>query len=177
MEHSGSSRCGAEAISDQLKHLLQGLPFLAERPWQEVGSGRMRIELLNLWRIELLLRADRPASAASADQQQDRLVRVDRATAPDGRCWEYGCQRDDWRLGPDSRLIEPLQFLSSHQRQGLQAALENACCWPDPSACDPIEQFLPAAELVLNKRRSRPPARRQHWATRSRQTQQHAEPP
>lgn len=141
-------RCRAEEVADQLRLVQAGLPFLAERPWQEVGRGRMRIELLNLWLIELLL--------GPGDDQQLQMTLVDRAAAPDGRCWLYGCQRDDWSLGPDSRIVEPLQFLNNQERQALQKKLQQAVCWPEPlTPAAPPLQFCEQIKDHQTPRRSR----------------------
>lgn len=40
--------------------------------------------------------------------------------------WTYGCQRDDWTLGPDSRVITPVELLTPEQRQCLRRRLERA---------------------------------------------------
>ena len=53
-------RCRAEEVAEQLRLVVRGLPFLADRSWEEVGWGQMRIELLSLWRVELLLEAANP---------------------------------------------------------------------------------------------------------------------
>jgi hypothetical protein len=149
-------RCRAEEVADQLRLVVAGLPFLAERPWQEIGWGLMRIELLTLWRIALLLKPS--GSAGGLDMG---LAWVDRAAAPDGRCWEYGCQRDDWTLGPDSRLVDPLEFLSAEQRLALTEELRHAVCWPEPLAEKPATAGGFATPLVLPDRiRSRRPPRR-----------------
>lgn len=147
MEQHLPIRCRAEEVAEQLRLVVAGLPFLADRSWDEVGWGRMRIELLSLWRVELVLEPD-PVEAA--DRQVMSLSRVDRADAPDGRCWEYGCQRDDWTLGPDSRLVETLQFLSGEERSALESLLREACCWPDPLPANPAAAQAPA--LVLDER-------------------------
>ena len=55
MEEHLPIRCRAEEVAEQLRLVVRGLPFLADRSWEEVGWGRMRIELLSLWRVELLL--------------------------------------------------------------------------------------------------------------------------
>ena len=48
--------------------------------------------------------------------------------------WTYGCQRDDWTLGPESRVITPVELLTVEQREALRARLE----------CAPIRwQFQP----------------------------------
>ncbi len=159
MEHHLPNRCRAEEVAEQLRLVVAGLPFLADRSWDEVGWGRMRIELLSLWRVELLLEPD---PAAAADRQVMGLTRVDRADAPDGRCWTYGCQRDDWTLGPGSRLVEPIQFLSDGERHALTQTLQQAVCWPEPLPAAAAVAQVPA--LVLNERirPRRPPRRRKH---------------
>ena len=155
MEHRLSIRCRAEEVAEQLRLVVAGLPFLADRSWDEVGWGRMRIELLSLWRVELLLE---PELEAAADRQVMVLSRVERADATDGRCWTYGCQRDDWTLGPDSRLVEPLQFLSDGERRTLRQKLHQAVCWPEPLPAAVAAAQAPA--LVLNERiRPRRPPR------------------
>lgn len=40
--------------------------------------------------------------------------------------WTYGCQRDDWTLGPDSRVVTPVDLLTAEQRAALQQRLEHA---------------------------------------------------
>ena len=156
MEQGLPIRCRAEEVADQLRLVVAGMPFLAERPMQEVGWGLMRIELLTLWRIALLLKPK--GSDGGLDMG---LTWVDRADTPDGRCWEYGCQRDDWTLGPDSRLVEPLEFLSAEQRLALTEELRHAVCWPEPLAAKPATAGEHAPPLVLPDRiRIRRPPRR-----------------
>jgi hypothetical protein len=161
MERDLPIRCRAEEVTAQLRLVLAGMPFLAERPWQEVGWGRMRIELLSLWRIELLLEPDSTAIAAPYSPDDLGLSLVARAAAPDGRCWVYGCQRDDWTLGPASRVVEPLQFLSAEERSALAVLLRGASCWPEPISAEP------QAPVVLLEERIRPKRRRQRRARRS----------
>jgi len=162
-------RCRAEEVAEQLRLAVKGLPFLADRSWEEVGWGRMRIELLSLWRVELLLE---PAGAAtwgkdpvpSGSWADVSLSLVSWAGAPDGRCWEYGCQRDDWTLGPDSRLVEPLQFLHGAERLELEQLLRAARCWPEPSSAQAQAQPLTAAVVDLEQRTV--PRRRQRGQAR-----------
>lgn len=161
MEQGLPIRCRAEEVTAQLRLVLAGMPFLAERPWQEVGWGRMRIELLSLWRIELLLEPDLMVMAAPNSTGDVALSRVERAAAPDCRCWVYGCQRDDWTLGPASRVVEPLQFLSAEERSALAVLLRGATCWPEPISA---ELQVP---VVLLEERIRPKRRRQRQARRS----------
>lgn len=40
--------------------------------------------------------------------------------------WTYGCQRDDWMLGPDSRVVTPVELLTDEQRLALRERLEAA---------------------------------------------------
>ena len=40
--------------------------------------------------------------------------------------WTWGCQRDDWTLGPDSRVITPVELLSAEQRLALQQQIERS---------------------------------------------------
>ena len=174
MEQHLPSRCRAEEVAEQLRLLVNGLPFLADRSGEEVGWGQMRIELLTLWRVDLLLE---PAGMATSTPATCGLARGESAAvptgrsgavalslvtwagAPDGRCWEYGCQRDDWTLGPDSRLVEPLQLLSGGERLELQQLLRGARCWPEPISAQ--AQPLAAAVLALDER-PRPRRRRGH---------------
>jgi hypothetical protein len=150
-------RCRAEEITAQLRLVLAGMPFLAERSWQEVGWGRMRIELLSLWRIELLLE---PVGGPGPGMPP-LLSLVALAAAPDGRSWVYGWQRDDWTLGPASRVVEPLQFLSAEELSALEVLLRGARCWPEPISTEP------QAPVVVLEERIRPKRRRQRQARKS----------
>lgn len=171
MEHRLPIRCRAEEVAEQLRLVVTGMGFLADRSWDEVGWGRMRIELLSLWRVELLLEPERRGLQTQGSQgsqgSQGRsgelvLSRVEQADAPDGRCWTYGCQRDDWTLGPGSRLVEPIQFLSCGERRALTQKLQQATCWPEPLPA--AAAAAQAVALVLNERirPHRPPRRRKH---------------
>ena len=157
MEQDLPIRCRAEEVTAQLRLVLAGLPFLAERSWQEAGWGRMWIELLSLWRIELLLE---PVGSPGPEMAL-QLSRVEGTSAPDGRCWMYGCQRDNWTLGPASRVVEPLQFLSAEERSALEVLLRGASCWPEPISAEL------QAPVVLLEERIRPKRRRQRQARRN----------
>ena len=167
MEEHLPIRCRAEEVADQLRLVVKGLPFLADRSWEEVSWGRMRIELLTLWRVELLLEPGGKATGAVATAPSNvfggvGLSRVDWAAAPDGRCWDYGCQRDDWTLGPDSRLVEPLQFLGAEERIELEALLRKARCWPEPISAEPHVSAMVLEERIRPKRRRRKTRKRSH---------------
>ena len=158
-------RCRAEEVAEQLRLVVRGLPFLADRIWGELGWGRIRIELLTLWRVELLLE---PCGAAtcgkatvtSGSSSEVVLSKVTWSGTPDGRCWVYGCQRDDWTLGPASQVVEPLQFLSAEGRSALEVLLRRASCWPEPISAEP------QAPVVVLEERIRPKRRRQRRARR-----------
>jgi len=154
MEERLPIRCRAEEVAEQLRLVVRGLPFLADRSWDEVGWGRMRIELLSLWRVELLLEPiRRDVAEPGSSGNVVALSRVEWAGAPNGRCWDYGCQRDDWTLGPDSRLVEPLQFLSAEERIALEALLREARFWPEPIAPEPQAVAVVLEEKIRPKRR------------------------
>ena len=113
------SRCCAAEIQQALRALLAGEAFLADRPWSEIWWGRMRLDLASGWQLEIAI-------------ERDQLGALLWAQAPGGRDWVYGCQRDDWTLGPDSRIVEPVALLEPEQRQQLEQLLREAICWPAP---------------------------------------------
>lgn len=113
------SRCCAAEIQQALLAVLAGEAFLADRPWGEIWWGRMRLDLASGWQLQI-------------DIDRDRLGALMWARSPDERDWEYGCQRDDWTLGPDSRIVEPVALLEQEQRQQLERLLREAICWPAP---------------------------------------------
>jgi hypothetical protein len=49
--------------------------------------------------------------------------------------WIYGGQRDDWTLGPESRVITPVQLLTPEQRERLRQRFEVA---PRPWTFKPL---------------------------------------
>lgn len=162
MEEHLPIRCRAEEVAEQLHLVVKGLPFLADRSWKEVGWGRMRIELLTLWRVELLLEPGRNATTKEGNWGDVALSLVTWAAAPGGRCWDYGCQRDDWTLGPDSRLVEPLQFLIPEERTELEVVLRDARCWPAPISAEPHAPAVVLEERIRPRRRRRTPKKRSH---------------
>ena len=113
------ARCCATEIKLALLALLAREAFLARRSWQEIWWGRMHLDLASGWQLAIEIK-------------RDQLGALLWALAPDGRDWVYGCQRDDWTLGPDSRIVEPLELLTAAQRLELAGLLRQACCWPPP---------------------------------------------
>ncbi|WP_255143372.1 hypothetical protein [Synechococcus sp. EJ6-Ellesmere] len=117
------TRTSAAEIHAAIERLLAGEAFLANRPWSEIWWGLMHLDLFSGWRIAIWIK-------------RDALGVCHAASAADGRNWLYGCQRDDWTLGPAARILEPLGLLSPRQRQALEARLRRACCWPAPAHLD-----------------------------------------
>ena len=115
------TRCCAAEIKLALLALLAREAFLARRSWQEIWWGRLHLDLASGWQLAIEI-------------ERDQLGSLLWALAPDGRDWVYGCQRDDWSLGPDSRIAEPLGLLTAAQRLELEGLLRQACCWPPPLA-------------------------------------------
>lgn len=116
---AGHPRCTAAQIKVALERMLDGEPFRADRPWQQIWWGLMNLRLRSGWRIAIWI-------------ERDALGVLDSATAPDGRDWIYGCQRDDWTLGPESTVVEPIGLLQSEQRIQLERLLRSARCRPAP---------------------------------------------
>jgi hypothetical protein len=137
------TRCCAAEIKSALLALLAGEAFLARRSWQEIWWGRMHLDLARGWQVQIAI-------------ERDQLGALMWAQAPDGRDWVYGCQRDDWTLGPDSQIVEPVGLLDLEQRQQLERVLRNACCWPPPEIR--CELVFPNSiwEPARSKRRMRP---------------------
>lgn len=65
--------------------------------------------------------------------------------------WTWGCQRDDWTLGHDSRVITPIELLTVEQREQLTQRLRAA---PAPWTWGPLPYWdlsnLDEEELTLD---------------------------
>ena len=128
----GSRRTPAAEIARVLERLLAGEAFLARRRWREIWWGQMHLDLASGWQLQIAI-------------DRDQLGALQSAQAPDGRDWVYGCQRDDWTLGPHSRIVEPVALLSPDQQQALELVLRQAICWPPPpGSCG---WFVPMVDL------------------------------
>ena len=78
-----------DALAALLNQAAEGEPLLADRPVAEVGWGSQRIDFANGWRLCVWWLPG------------ERLDRLWAASAPDGGCWTYGCDRwPDWQAGP-----------------------------------------------------------------------------
>jgi hypothetical protein len=106
----------------------------------------MRLDLLSGWQLEIAI-------------ERDQLGALLWARAADGRQWEFGCQRDDWTLGPDSRIVEPVALLEPEQRQELERRMRDAICWP--AAEIRPELLFPSGLWQASTRRRRSQAVRQ----------------
>ena len=129
--------------------LLAGEAFLADRPWSEIWWGRVRLDLASGWQLEIAI-------------ERDQLGTLLWARAADGRNWEFGCQRDDWTLGPDSRIVEPVALLEPEQRQHLERLLREAICWPAPLLTPAQATFCGLVEPDARRGKGR------HWRQRAR---------
>ncbi|CAK6692532.1 hypothetical protein I1E95_04595 [Synechococcus sp. CBW1107] len=129
--------------------LLAGEAFLADRPWHEIWWGRMRLDLASGWQLQIAI-------------ERDQLGALLWARAADGRDWEFGCQRDDWTLGPDSRIVEPVALLELKHRQHLELRLREAICWPAPLLTPDQAIFCGLVEPEVRRGKGR------HWRQRAR---------
>lgn len=134
-------RCRAVEVMQQLRLLAAGVAdFKLAAPIEYNGGILLKVDG---WIIHLVL-------------DGDALVMTNRADAPDGRCWVYGCERDDWSLGPDSTIIDPLLLLEQEERDELLEVLQ-AQPVPALTGVMPMTASRPAvqAEVVPAKRRKR----------------------
>lgn len=143
------SRCCAAEIQQALLAVLAGEAFLADKPWREIWWGRMRLDLASGWQLQIAI-------------ERDQLGALHWALAPDGRDWHHGCERNDWTLGPDSRIVEPVALLEPEQRQQLEQRLREASCWPPPQWCGDLVVGIACGAS------SRPHRPRRHGAVASR---------
>lgn len=134
-------RCCAAEVMQQLRLIAAGVAdFKLAAP---VGWGTGALLKVDGWIIQL----------AGLDGD---LALTHRATAPDGRCWAYGCERDDWSLGPDSTIVDPLLLLDQDERQALIEVLQQQAA-PALRGIFPMTASRPAvqADAVAAKRRKR----------------------
>jgi len=101
-------RCTAAEVMQQLRLIAAGVAdFKLAAP---VGWNTGALLKVDGWIIQLV-------------QRGDDLVLTHQAAAPDGRQWVYGCERDDWSLGPESTIVDPLLLLEQDERQALVEVL------------------------------------------------------
>lgn len=141
------SCCCAAEIHAVLLELLGGQAFLARCRWQEIWWGRMHLDLASGWQLQIAI-------------ERDQLGALLWARSPDGRDWQIGCQRDDWTLGPDSRIVEPVALLGPVQRQELERLLRGANCWPQPEIDAALVVMGPRAVAATGRRWRRSPRQR-----------------
>ena len=118
-------RCRAIEVMQQLRLIAAGVAdFKLAAP---VGWNTGALLKVDGWVIQLV-------------QDGDALALTHRAVAPDGRQWVYGCERDDWTLGPDSTIVDPLGLLDADEREQLLEVLQEH---PAP----PLEGLMPMFAL------------------------------
>ena len=101
-------------LAGLLRLIASGLEAIEVEPWAAgVTAG---VSTASGW--WLLLQAD----------DQGDPVKVLHAQPPSALVppWIYGGQRDDWTLGPDARVVTPLELLTVEQRAQLRRRLEAA---------------------------------------------------
>ena len=102
-------RCRAVEVMQQLRLLTAGvIDCRVAAPVEYSGGITLKVDG---WIIHLVL-------------DGDALAFTYRADAADGRSWVYGCERDDWSLGPDSTIIDPLLLLEQQERGDLLEVLK-----------------------------------------------------
>lgn len=105
----------AVIIGGLLRLVVQGRePITAASPW---GPGQTHlIELRSLWMLSI------------ESDDNSNPWRLLAAIPPDVRRqpWRWGCQMDDWTLGPDAQPVNPLDQLNADQRTRLRQRLEQA---------------------------------------------------
>lgn len=134
-------RCCAAEVMQMLRLIAAGVAdFKLAAP---VGWNTGALLKVDGWVIQLA-------------QDGDELVLTHRAAAPDGRQWVYGCERDDWSLGPDSTIVDPLLLLEEEERQALVEVLQQQAA-PAPSGVFPMTaaNAPKQPEAVPSKRRKR----------------------
>lgn len=81
----------------------------------------------------------------------DHIRRIDMALSPDGRLWEYGCERwPSWHDGPSATIADPWEQLNNNQRSAIYKRLSNCQCWPIVETdidVLPIEEIWTAEQL------------------------------
>lgn len=115
----GVERCDAAEIHQVLVAAAQPQSrLILDQPLGELHlvSGVVRFTTASLWRLELWCVCR-------------QLVMTMQAVAPDGRRWDYGCQR---KWDSTGAVIDPLELLSAEEREQLMARLEAAVSWPEP---------------------------------------------
>lgn len=109
-------RCDAAEIAAVLTAAARPKSWLVlDQPLEAVVPEVVRITMASLWQLVLWR------------EPGEGLTKTLEAVAPDLRFWERGCQRD-W-LG-DGSVVEPLDLITSQQREALDVRLFDAVAMP-----------------------------------------------
>lgn len=104
----------AIVLAGLLRLIASGLEPIDAEPW---GPGvRVSIATRSGW--WLIIRGDDDGQPVELLHAQAPSLLVP--------AWIYGGQRDDWTLGPESRVITPVELLTEAQRDQLRRRLEMA---------------------------------------------------
>jgi len=110
-------------LAGLLRLIASGLEAIEAEPWRP--SASVAVSTTTGW--WLLIGSD----------DQGQPVELLHAQAPSMLvpAWIYGGQRDDWTLGPESRVVTPVELLTDEQREQLRGRLERA---PAPVQFGPL---------------------------------------
>jgi hypothetical protein len=151
-DHPQPERCCAHDVAHALRLValeVVSVQLLAE--WPVCGYGEAWVATDD-WQVAM-------------DVRGGMLERVARAAGPGGVTWSHGCERDDWRRGPDSVLVEPLALLTAEERDALQRVVYRADVSPPaegvwspifigPPAC--VERSPPTKRRRKTKAKTEP---------------------
>jgi hypothetical protein len=115
-------RCDAAEIREVLVQAAQPKSRTVLRKRFNGFQEAVTLITASLWKVELWW-------------AKDGLVSTVGAVSPDGRTWDYGCQR---RWTEDGSVIDPLLLLSEEQRQMLEARIRCAVSLPVFEDAEPI---------------------------------------
>jgi hypothetical protein len=146
-EPQGVPRCTAAAVAGILRDVISRphrLVLFTDAP--PPGTGSVWAEF-GVWRLLL--------------SWVNGQLTVQRASCPEALrpcTWSWGCERDDWTLGPGSRVIEPVALLTPAERERLVEAIAAAEVEPSVGGYD----MGPSLEVVADKR-AKKPAKELKW--------------
>ena len=116
----------ASVVAALLRLIAAGREAVELQPWA-AGCNRLVTCASGWW---VVLEAGPDGAVAGCQQARPPSMLLP--------SWRRGCQRDDWTLGPESTVIDPVGMLSGEQLDQLRRRLENAPAPPpEPEWWDP----------------------------------------